>query len=394
MSHSGADGSPTADRLLTRNFVLVCLASLTHNTSFHVLLAALPLYVLQMGGHETEVGMLMAIAAGAALLMRPFSGWAVGAMGRKKTMLLGTAAFAIASTAYAFAGSLFTLLAFRILHGLGIGTFSTGAPTLIGDQTPATRRGEAMGYFGVSMTLAQAIGPGIGLFVAERWGFDYLFGLSAGLALTALAFSALVKDHYRPQPRMRPTWNMFINFKALRPLLLVFGMAFATGSIVSFVPLYGRAEGVNNPGFFFTVYAAIIMVSRPLSGRLSDRRGRIAVTIPAIFLISAGLGLLAFSGQWWSLLVSALILGIGIGTAYPALMALMIDMVPPEERGGAMSTYGIGLDVGMCLGSVVQGMAVEFWGFGTAFGLSAALPLFTMAVYWATGRLSPRVTRE
>ena len=373
-----------SERLFTRNFILVCVASLGHQTSWQLLLATMPLYVLQMGGHETEIGMVMGIVAMAALAVRPASGWAVENLGRKRTMLVGPAAFAAASAAYAFAGSIPALLAFRTLHGLGIGTFNTGAPTLVSDQSPIARRGEAMGYFGMSQTLSQALGPAMGLFILGAWGFQWLFAISAGLALISLVLCLPVKDHYVPGPPRRLAWNMFISVKALGPLILVFGMSFATGSVMSFVPLYGRSEGVENPGFFFTIYAALMLLSRPLSGRLSDRLGRIAVAGPGMAIISAGLGLLTYSGQWWSLCLSAGILGVGVGAVMPTLMALMIDVVAPTERGGAMSTYGIGMDIGIGLGSVTQGIVVEGFGFGAAFGLAAAVPLLAVVLYRAT----------
>jgi MFS family permease len=376
-----------SERLFTRNFVLVCVASLGHQISFQLLLATMPLYVLQMGGRETEVGMLMAIVAATALAVRPASGWAVEMLGRKKTMLVGPAAFATASAAYAFAGSIPVLLALRTLHGLGIGTFNTGAPTLVSDQAPISRRGEALGYFGLSQTISQALGPAFGLFIFGAWGFRWLFGISAGLALTSLILCLFVKDHYVPGPSRRLAWNMFISVKALRPLILIMGMSFATGSIMSFVPLYGRSQGVSNPGFFFTIYALVMLLSRPVSGRLSDRVGRIPVAGPGMVLISAGLGLLAFSGRWWSLCLSAAVLGIGVGAAMPALMALVIDLVGPTERGGAMSTYGIGMDVGIGIGSVVQGMVAEAYGFGAAFGLTAVLTLVAVPAYWLAKRL-------
>jgi MFS family permease len=375
-----------SERLFTRNFALVCVASLGQQISFQLLLATMPLYVLRMGGRETEVGLLMGIVAAAALAVRPASGWAVETLGRKKTMLVGPAAFATASAAYAFAGSIPVLLALRTLHGLGIGTFNTGAPTLVSDQAPISRRGEALGYFGMSQTLSQALGPAIGLFIMEAWSFRWLFGISSGMALTSLVLCFLLQDDYVPGPSRRLAWNMFVSVKVLKPLILVLGMSFATGSILSFVPLYGRSQGVSNPGFFFTIYALVMLLSRPVSGRLSDRVGRIAVAGPGMVFISAGLGLLAFSGQWWSLALSAAILGVGLGAAMPALMALMIDLVGPAERGGAMSTFGIGLDVGIGIGSVVQGMIAEAYGFEATFGLTATVTLLAVAVYWAAKR--------
>jgi MFS family permease len=84
-----------SERLFTRNFVLVSVASLGHQISFQLLLATMPLYILQMGGREIEVGMLMAIVAATALAVRPLSGGAVEMLGRKKTMLVGPAAFGL-----------------------------------------------------------------------------------------------------------------------------------------------------------------------------------------------------------------------------------------------------------------------------------------------------------
>jgi MFS family permease len=384
MNDQAQRGLPVAERLFTFNFILVCVASLAHYTSFQLLLATMPLYVLQMGGRETEVGIVMGTVAAAALAIRPASGWAAETWGRKKTMLLGPAAFAAASAAYVFAETIPLLLVFRVLHGFGIGSFNTGTPTLVGDQSPPSRRGEAMGYFGMSQNLSQALGPPIGLIVLEALGFPWLFGLSTGLALFSLVLCILIKDHYVPGPPRRLAWNMFVCAKAMRPMILVVGMSFATGSIMAFVPLYGRSEGVANPGLFFTVYALVMLLSRPVSGRLSDRLGRVAVAVPGLAIISAGLGLLAYSGQWWSLVLSAAVLGAGVGAVMPTLMALMIDVVAPAERGGAMSTYGIGMDVGIGLGSVIQGAVVESFGFGAAFGMAAAVPLAAVAAYRLT----------
>jgi len=321
-----------------------------------------------------------------ALAVRPLSGWTVETLGRKKTMLVGPAAFAVGSAAYAFAGSIPALLALRTLHGLGIGTFNTGAPTLVSDQAPVSRRGEALGYYGISQTLSQAVGPAIGLFIMSIWGFGWLFGISAGMALISLALCVLLKDHHAPGPSRRLSSNMFLSVKALPPMILVLGACFATGSFISFVPLYGRSQGVSNPGFFFMIYAAVMLLSRPICGRLSDRIGRMAVIGPGMVLISVGFGLLALSGHWWALSLSAAVLGAGVGAALPALMALTIDVVGSAERGGAMSTFGIGMDVGIGVGSVVQGMVIEAYGFGPAFGLTAVLPMAAMAAYWAVMR--------
>jgi MFS family permease len=382
--------APPKAPLFTLNFLLVCVACFAHAVSSQLLLATLPLYVLELGGRETDVGLLFGLMAISALAVRPAAGWAVETLGRKPVMLFGPSVFATASAAYAFVSSVPLLLALRLYHGLGIGTYHTASTVYVGDRVPPARRGEAMGYFGVGHTLSQAIGPAIGLAIMEMFGFYWLFASCAGLAVLSVVLTAFLEETFVPRRGLSLSRSMFFTTRALRPTMLVIGMAFATSSILSFIPLYSRLEGITNPGFFFAIKAVSMMLCRPLAGTLSDRLGRMAVVTPGLLLIAGGLGLLAASGQWWSLVVSALLLGVGNGTAYPALLALMLDLTRPAERGAAMSTFGIGMDIGIGVGSILLGVMVERAGFSVAFGLAGAVPLALLGAYalltWRTGR--------
>ncbi len=376
-------------RLLTGSFVLVCLANFAHTSSMQILLATMPLYVLELGGRETDVGLLFGLLAISALASRPLAGWAVEARGRKLVMLSGPAIFGTASLAYALITSVPTMLLVRAYHGLGIGSYNTSSSVYVGDHVPPARRGEAMGYFGMSQSLSQALGPAIGLFLLEFLGHRGLFLVSAGLSATALALTLLLKDHYRPPPTHGLQLSMFFTAKAMRPTILVLGLSFATGSVMSFVPLYGRMEGISNPGFFFTIYAVAMLICRPVSGALSDRMGRLAVVTPGMLLIASGLWLMAYSGQWWSLAAAAVLLGVGGGTVYPALLALILDLTTPGERGAAMSTFGIGMDVGIAVGSILLGIIVEQAGFPAGFLAAGAMPVVMLSGYAVAARLRP-----
>ncbi len=246
-----------------------------------------------------------------------------------------------------------------------------------------------MGYFGMFQNLAQALGPAIGLAIYGAAGFAWLCAASAGLALLALLLALTLNDGFVPQPKARLAWSSFFTAKAMRPTLLVMGMAFATGSIMSFVPLYGASQGISNPGFFFTLYAAAMFVCRPLSGTLSDRLGRMPVVVPGMFIITSGLLLLAAVPGWWPLLASAGLLGVGLGTVFPALLALMLDLTGPAERGAAMSTFGIGMDIGIGLGSILLGVIIEASGFGVAFTVAGLVPVVFLALYATSTRLWP-----
>jgi MFS family permease len=117
------------------------------------------------------------------------------------------------------------------------------------------------------------------------------------------------------------------------------------------------------------------MFSRTFSGLLADRRGRIFVIIPGLICIAAGLLILPFVHTLSSLLLSSAFLGIGFGTCQPATMALTVDLVSLNERGMAVSTYFLGFDSGIALGSFASGVIVTQFGFTTVWAVAAACTL-------------------
>lgn len=94
-----------------------------------------------------------------SVLCRPFTGKWLDDLGRKKILFISLSLFLAATVMYFGAQSLFLLLALRFLHGIGFGMATTATGTIVTDVAPAHRRGEALAYFGVFMSLPMVIGP-------------------------------------------------------------------------------------------------------------------------------------------------------------------------------------------------------------------------------------------
>lgn len=137
----------------------------------------MPDYAVKMlGADESQVGYIIGVYTLSALAIRPLAGYALDSLGRKKIYLLALATFGLLIGTYYFATSLVLLLVLRLIHGLSWGVTTTGGGTIVADILPSQRRGEGVGYFGLSMTLAMAIGPGIGLWLM---GDGHWLGLPA-----------------------------------------------------------------------------------------------------------------------------------------------------------------------------------------------------------------------
>ncbi|MCO6494768.1 MAG: MFS transporter, partial [Bacteroidetes bacterium] len=84
--------------------------------------------------------------------------------------------------------------------------------------------------------------------------------------------------------------------------------------------------------------------------------------------------------------VSALLIGIGYGTLFPALQTIYINMAPSAKRGTANSTYLTGFDLGIGLGMLVGAYLNGRFGFESMYLFTGMLCLLSIFVYWFNSR--------
>lgn len=372
---SGTEAVLRTEQLFSADFLRMCLANFCLFTSFYLLLPTLPVYVQKLGGRESEVGLIIGIFTLSALFVRPFVGRAIDRMGRKPFILLGASLLVVSSLLYILTRSVGSILLLRVIHGAGIAFFTTAAPTYIADISPLERRGEAMGYYGMSNSLAMAAGPTLGWLVVEVSSFPVLFLAATAAALAALLLSLGITEEQRSPRRSQGggLWTL-ISYEALFPSALFCLVAMTYGSIVSFLPLFAAHHGISNPGLFFTVYALCLVALRAVAGRISDVYGRLQVIVPGMAVVVLALGVLAFSSSLSTLLVAAVLYGVGQGIAFPSFVALIIDRAGESGRGVAVATLTIALDLGISLGSILLGLLLHIVSFRTMFLVAGGLP--------------------
>lgn len=362
--------------LLSRDFALACAANLTFFGSMHYLLPALPLYIIQMGGQEADVGLLMGTFTLTSVALRPFVGRGVDSWRRKPFLLLGALIFVLASLAYNLTSSVPQLFLVRAFHGAGIACFTTAASTFIADIVPASRRGAAMGIYGTFSNVAMSIGPFLGGVLMRSFDMTVLFATSAATGLVSLAMVSLLREPTRHEPPARPLSAAperrdYVSRSALFPSAVMFTLALTYGTVLSFLPLMAVSRGIAGYEVFFTVYALALIAVRAAGGSLSDRLGRAAVVIPGMVVVAGGMVLVATATSLTGLLVAAILYGLGFGAVNPSLMALTVDRCGLDNRGAAMATFSGSFDLGIGVGSVLLGFVLQLSDFGTMY-LAAA----------------------
>ena len=151
--------------------------------------------------------------------------------------------------------------------------------------------------------------------------------------------------------------SSYIEKKALFITFIAFWMGLAYSTVLSFLSSYAKViHLVDTASFFFVVYALVITATRPLSGRIFDDKGENYVMYPSYFFLAAGLLVLSVTHSSWVLLVAGALVGLGYGTFMSNGQAVCLKTCEPHRIGIALSTYFVGLDLGLGVGPYVFGV--------------------------------------
>jgi MFS family permease len=369
---------PAPGTLFTRAFLLLCVSSFLFSSSMFLLFAVLPLFVVQeLKGAQSQVGLIMGAFAISSVLSRPGTGRLVDLWSRKAGLSLGALIYCVAPALYTQASSVSMMLGLRFFHGIGIAAYTTSGSVLVADLCPPARRGEGMGYYGMSMNLAMTIGPALGAALVGVVGFTSLFWLSAALALASLLLVQFVREPPRPHVHAQAGSQRPALFSraALFPGFIAMCMTMTFGSVVSFLPLFVRDHGLGNPGLFFTVYSVVVVASRPFAGQWSDRFGRLTVIIPGMTILAVAMTTLAYATTQWGLIASAILQGIGFGCVHPSIMAWVVDRSTAHDRGPALATLMGAFDVGVGLSAIGLGIVLQHTSYTVMYLCAAGIAL-------------------
>lgn len=186
-----------------------------------------------------------------------------------------------------------------------------------------------MGWYGMAMTIAMAIGPMIGLWVVQYYSFHGLFLLATLLSFMAVILSLITKMPFTPQ-KEKGKIQLFEK-SVLSITVVVFFLSFAYGGITTFLPLFASSINVN-PGTFFLVYAIALTIVRPISGKLLDKYGEVSIILPALCITILAIVVLTMANGLTGIIIAATLYGMGFGSAQPALQAAMLTIVDPSKE--------------------------------------------------------------
>ena len=393
-------------KIFSRDFTVICLSMVFSRMVFMMQNAVFPLYMTDfLGISKTTAGLVVAAASVSSILMRPVAGGLVDSGKGKASYIVGALVYTFGVVLSGFIRALPLLFVIRFIYGLGQSTQGTSGSAMAIKLIPDSRMKEGVGYFGLTGTIAQAVGPPVALMLIAAAGYKNQFLSSGGLVVLALLGGLTITVPKNVTGAAKESENGEgdeVNNASSDPpagflykivertsvtdaaLCVVFNVSLCAIGI--FLAIRANELGIANIGVFFTVQAVSLTVSRIIIGRVVKEKGEWLFFLLSLAAVSLCLLSVAFASNITHFIIIAVVYGVFQGYAGVLFQTMIIMKAPPSRRGLANSTFFLAFDAATAIGSVLWGAAADLFGTRTIYILASLLPLATLAVYAAKGK--------
>lgn len=359
--------------LFTRGFIALSVAELGYFTAAGMALFALPLYVSgPLAGDEVAAGLAVGVFAISALVLRPFAGRLADSVGRRPLLLGGAMVAAVCFALLPVSGTLASVLAVRLLAGLGEAAFIVAGFATLADLAPPERMGEALSYNSLGLYLGMALGPVLADALVREGGFAAVWVGAAGMAALAAAVASLVGETRVADTTLEEPHG-FIHRPALGVLLGFLASLAAMGGFIAFVSLYATQLGLENASMGLFVFGGVVVLCRTVLARVPDRVPPLTLGAASLGAIAVGLTLAATVRHPAGLILGIVVMAVGAAFSTPAFFAATFATATSSERGVASATATAAIDLGLGIGPIALGLVASGWGIPWAFAAGGAI---------------------
>jgi len=376
------------DRLFTPRFLVMCGFSFTVFFSVFELIPTTPFRIRDLGAGTAASGLFVGCLTFSSAFSAPFTGAIADRIGRKRTLLVASTVIGVLTLGYAITSTYLVMLAIVIVHGVFWSALLSASAAHLTTLVPAGRRAEGLAYWGLSSVVATATAPPLAFWLMQRGGWTWVC-LSCCMLNVLMAAIALTLREPAIGRRPLSSRTGVLEWRVLALAVTLFLYTFGYGAITTFSAVYADAIGVAPKSIYLTTLGAVMLLTRPFSGRLADRLGYKVVLVPSLALIAIGLVMLTLADSSATLMISASFFGLGFGTAYPVFVAYVMRDITEARRGAAFGAVLAAFDSGIGAGSIAVGWLIQRFGFSTAFGAAAALSILALPYFVLVDRRLP-----
>jgi len=386
------------EKLWTREFVLVTISLFFAALVQYTLLTTLAVFSMRnFGVSEGLAGFTASIAMFGSIIGRLYQGASEKRLGRRNLGVAANILQTVMCVFYFIPMAIGPFLAVRFVHGIMSGTVQNTLSASAMEFIPLSRRAEGINTNSLAYVAAIALGPAFGLSVVSKWSYTGLWISVLVYAIIATSTFALVrfKPWEKPVQEQKVIlrgkdrfWSIFEK-SALPLAFMIFLLTLCYTTMIAFMETYTIEIGLTwMASVFFIAYSIMVVVSRPIAGRIVDRRGENNVMVPSILMYIVSLVLMGLAGivpvaaAPAMLIATAILTASGFGVLLPSGQAVVVKYVDLSNVGKTISTYYSFFDIGMAVGAFILGSIASKAGFSNMFMISTVFVIGALIIYW------------
>jgi predicted MFS family arabinose efflux permease len=355
-------------------------------SGYAALLATAPLWAVNGGATAAGSGLVNGVLLAATVLAQLAVPRALASLGTGRVLVAGLLLLGIPAPGYLVSDGLAWVLGLSAVRGLGFGVLTVIGSTVVAHLVPTSRRGAAIGVYGLAVAVPNLLLLPASVPVVDRWGFEPVFWAAALPVLgvpSAVRLARVLRDADPGQPA-GPGARFPVGLWALRgivaPTVVLFSVTMAGGAVLTFAP---QLTGSGPAALVLLIMGVTAAVSRWLIGSLADRRGAWPFLAPILAGAAAAMAVCAWAvarEQGVVLIAGATVLGLCYGALQNLTLVVAFAGVQPEQFSAASAGWNIGFDAGTASGAVLAGVLATAYSFPVSLATLAALCLLTAIV--------------
>ena len=362
------------ERIWTGKFILVIIMAFFSGLAAQLTYPLVARFSLTLNPDITLAGTIAGLMSLMSLFVCPFAGMLSDRFSRKRILQISSVCYAVVLLLHAFAKTIPMLVVLRLLVGI---FFSINSVTVIAYSVsfiPHSRMGEGLGYTALASIVAQAAGPAIGLKLVDLSGYPATFILAAVSALLCAAVITILpyKQETSGEAKSIRLENLYAaEFTGFMLLAALFSAG--SGLVATYLAILADERGIANIALFFTIFSLCMVVFRPFSGKIFDRKGVCFVLVPAILCTAVAMMMIGVGKTLFIMLAASVFNAIGQGAGVPSLQADVIKKLDRSRAGVATSTIQIGQNIGNAVAPMAGSFMIQSFGYTAMFCASGAM---------------------
>ena len=377
-------------RLVTRSMAMLFFATFGALTSFYVMLAVVPQFVVAIGGSRSAAGLVTSFMMGATVIGELATPLLSRLCGTRSMFGIGLLLLGAPAVVLAVWPNSAVVIGVSIARGVGFGVVAVLGSASVARAATGARRGEAVALYGVITGIPAVVALPAGVWIAEHLGFRPVFIAGSVSALVGLAVVGGLPE--QPTSAARPTApkvaasrssstpttmattsTMATTATMSMPVMVFLANAVGAGVVVTFLPVAidNQHGGLVPAGLF--VHSITATATRFWAGRRGDRHGHARLMLPAAAISGVGVLALVAAPSAVAVMISMVLFGAGFGVIENASLAVMYERAPVDRYNKVSAIWNATYDAGLGLGAAGFGVVAAHSGFLVAFGATAVV---------------------